>query len=310
METSSRIDGVQESSTSSRQVEVGLPPQSPDLTDAENNSNNNSRRPSRASLPLNRRPSHPSLGDARQRSRSRHRGGVDSRHSSRPSTPIDVNKPHPPLPLHKRPSWQSDGRRSRGQDINELGNRNERDIEDDENDADEFSWGPNHPCFPHPNSHCAPDSREFETTRVIRVRKDWLAAGDLYPQFANLYPEILDPLVTDAEFRFLISNLNTRLRNAFDPQSGRAKFDAVMGLVTGYFWEDVGFTGSKRGVKAIETFLDEWNRNKKQEGVDVRVVQIRTTGYMSLDFIVPDPGIDRIDSERAESMAGGIGPAE
>lgn len=142
---------------------------------------------------------------------------------------------------------------------------------------------------------------------MIRVRRDWLQAGDLYPQYANLYPEILDPLVTDEDFRFLISNINARLKATFNPYSTRAYADAVLGVVTGYIWDDLGFTGSKHGVKGLETFIDKWNAQREREGKEVRLVQLRRTGFMAMDFVVPDPGIDMQDDEPLE---GGIGPAE
>jgi hypothetical protein len=136
------------------------------------------------------------------------------------------------------------------------------------------------------------------------VRRDWLQAGDLYPQYANLYPEILDPLVTDEDFRFLVSNINARLKACFDPYTTRAWVDSVMGVVTGYVWDDLGLTGAKKGIKELERFVDQWNKKAQSEGREVRIVQLRRTGFMALDFVVPDPGIDMVEGEE------GIGPAE
>lgn len=174
---------------------------------------------------------------------------------------------------------------------------------------DGFTWGPTHPCFPHPNPHCAPDSEEAQTTRVIRVRRDWLQSGDLYPQYANLYPEILDPLVTDDEFRFLISNLNSRLKATFDPFTARAAVDAVMGVVTGFVWDDLGLTGAKKGMKELEGFVEGWNRERARQGKEVRMVQLRRTGFMALDFLVPDPGIEEMVGGEidTEGEAGSVG---
>lgn len=157
---------------------------------------------------------------------------------------------------------------------------------------DDFPWGPSHPCFPHPNPHCSPDSEEHRQTRVIRVRRDWFNSGDLYPQYANLYPEILDPLVLDSDFRFLITNINNRIERAANPYTARAWLDAAMGVVTGFVWDDMGLTGVKHGVKGLEQFIDRWNAQKAGEGHDVRLVQLRKTGFMALDFVIPDPGID------------------
>lgn len=162
---------------------------------------------------------------------------------------------------------------------------------------DDFEWGPNHPCFPHPNPHCSPTSEEAKHTRVIRVRRDWLSTGDLYPSYANLYPEILDPLVSESDFRFLISNLNSRIEQAYSPFTFRAFIDFLLGVLTGFLWDDTGFSGAKTGQKALERFVDNWNAQKAKEKQEVKLVQPRRTGFMALDFIIPDPGIDLASDE-------------
>jgi hypothetical protein len=162
---------------------------------------------------------------------------------------------------------------------------------------DDFEWGPSHPCFPHPNPHCSPDSQEAKHTRVIRVRRDWLATGDLYPSYANLYPEILDPVVSESDFRFLISNLNSRVEAAFNAFTFRAFVDFVLGVLTGFIWDDFGISGAKTGQKSLEQFVDNWNAQKASEGLEVRLVQPRTTGFTALDFIIPDPGIDVVPED-------------
>ncbi len=81
-----------------------------------------------------------------------------------------------------------------------------------------------------------------------------------------------------------------------------------MGIATGYFWDDMGLTGPKKGMKSLERFVDEWNRKAQADGRDVRMVQLRRTGFMALDFVIPDPGIDVAGGEEDEE--GGIGPAE
>lgn len=127
---------------------------------------------------------------------------------------------------------------------------------------------------------------------MIRVKRDYLIAGDLYPQFANLYPEILDPLVTDDEFRDLILHINAILLKAFSPYTFRAWADAILGVATGYFWDDLGFTGAKAGEKLLEGWIAMWNEERQKEGRQVKLIGPRTTGFMSLDFVIPDPGID------------------
>jgi hypothetical protein len=168
----------------------------------------------------------------------------------------------------------------------------------------QFEWGPTHPCFPHPNPHCAPASAEAITTRVIRVRRDWLAHGDMYPVYANLYPEILDPLVTDAEFRSVIATINDLSKKIFEPATAAVWTDALLGFFTGYFWDDLGFTEARRAESKLEQFVKRWNGEREREGKEVRVIQPRRTGFMNLDFIIPDPGIiEDEDAGQATSRA-------
>ncbi|OQO04751.1 hypothetical protein B0A48_09674 [Cryoendolithus antarcticus] len=248
METLNKLAGVSDitSSTTSRPKDFPEPPPIPE-DEAHN-------RPSRASLPLNRQPSHKSFRSRRSTS--------NIVPSARPSEDEARQS-------HETGSGVSGGEGS-----------------------EDFEWGPQHPCYPHFNPHCAPDSDESRRTRVIRVKRDWLASGDLYPQYANLYPEILDPWVSDTDFRLIIVALNKRLEAVFSPFTTSAWVDAALGVVTGFLWDDAGFTGVKRGVKGIEAFVEEWNEGKRREGGDVRLVQLRKTGFVSLDFVVPDPGID------------------
>lgn len=234
-------------------------------------------RASRASLPLNRQPSHKSFRSSRQRTRS--------------ISPVGVPEDYPPPPISKEI-----GAADHGSNNHAAGRRSEEtgtaSGAGESEGTEDFAWGPSHPCFPHPNPHCAPDSEEYKTTRVIRVRRDWLQAGDLYPQYANLYPEILDPLVSDADFRLLISTLNTLLKNTYDPFTTRAWLDSVLGVATGWLWEDFGWSKMSSGWKRAEEFLREWNEGCRRDGREVRVVGGRETGGLGLDFVVPDPGLD------------------
>lgn len=76
--------------------------------------------------------------------------------------------------------------------------------------------------------------------------------------------------------------------------------DSLLGLATGYLWDDLGFTGAKAGEKELERFIDRWNREREAERRDVRLVQLRTTGFMSMDFVISDPGVDSPESEEEE----------
>ncbi|KAK5109463.1 hypothetical protein LTR62_007023 [Meristemomyces frigidus] len=308
MDTLHKLAGVQDasdlqSSSHERPSQPQIvPPPTPAKDDAylesKTNSAHPSQRPSRAPLPLNRRASHKSFNSSRSRGKSRQHSPVGA--------PQDY--PAPPSAAQKEVGGQESAAQEQQQHSDHYANLPTGSRQSQDSTAttttDEFAWGPSHPCFPHPNPHCSPTSDEYRTTRVIRVKRDWLASGDLYPQYANLYPEILDPLVSDSEFRYLISNLNSRLKPAFDPYATRSWVDSVMGLLTGWVWDDLGFTGAKGAEKGIEAFLEEWNRGCVREGREVRVVGLRRTGFMGLDFVVPDPGIDGVEDLDGEGGQG------
>ena len=153
----------------------------------------------------------------------------------------------------------------------------------DGDDASEFPWGPSHPCFPHPNPHVPLNSELYETTRIIRIKRDWMVKGDLAPTFANLYPEILDPLITEDNFRDLIKKINDSLVAAFDPFTFRAWLDAVMGVATFWLWEDVGLSGVKRQLSELESWIDWWNREVGEKEA-VKIIPLRRTGYLTVSF--------------------------
>ncbi|KAG6035936.1 hypothetical protein E4U19_004042 [Claviceps sp. Clav32 group G5] len=159
-------------------------------------------------------------------------------------------------------------------------------------------WGPQHPCYPHLNPHVPPESTEYATTRIIRVKRDWLVAGDLAPTFSNLYPEILDPAgVSEQEFRRVVDKLNAELVPIFNPYGWRNILDAALGLVTGWLWDDFGMTAAKGRMDALEAWMERWNGEMEktmaeEEGVLApKLIPLRQTGYMSLDIQIPDPEI-------------------
>ncbi|KAK4123883.1 hypothetical protein N657DRAFT_717207, partial [Parathielavia appendiculata] len=157
-------------------------------------------------------------------------------------------------------------------------------------------WGPQHPCYPHLNPHVPLDSPEYANTRIIRVRRDWLLEGDLAPTFSNLYPDILDPAgVSEQEFRRVIDKLNGELVPIFSPYAWRNILDNVLGLATGWLWDDLGFTAAKTRLRSLEKWIEQWNAEMEktagsEEGViPPKIVPLRRTGYMTLDIQIPDP---------------------
>lgn len=161
------------------------------------------------------------------------------------------------------------------------------------------------------NPHVPISSEEYTSTRIIRIRRDWMVKGDLAPTFSNLYPEILDPLLPEQEFRRIIAKINGELIKAFDPFSFRNWFDYAMGLLTGWLWDDLGLSGIKSHLRRLEEWLEKWNREVgAKEGV--RIWSLRRTAYMTLDIQIPDPKVGLVSSEGPSAPGtrpnSGIGP--
>ena len=167
---------------------------------------------------------------------------------------------------------------------------------------EELAWGPQHPCYPHLNPHVPMHSDEYANTRIIRVKRDWMVRGDLAPTFSNLYPEILDPLLPEHQFRRIIEHVNRSLVISFDPFRKRNWLDVTFGFLTGWLWDDLGWGGVKKQLSDVERWLTTWN-HEYGEAEGVKVIPLRRTAYMSVDIQIPDPQI-RIVSD------GELGPAD
>ncbi|KAI0887136.1 Golgin subfamily A member 7/ERF4 family-domain-containing protein [Annulohypoxylon maeteangense] len=172
-------------------------------------------------------------------------------------------------------------------------------------------WGPQHPCYPHLNPHVPINSPEYANTRIIRIRRDWLLEGDLAPAFSNLYPEILDPAgVSELEFRRIIEKFNRELIPIYNPYNWRNILDGILGLLTGWIWDDLGFTYAKTRLRHLDAWVDKWNiEMEKSVGSDEntippRIISLRRTGYMNLDFQISDPEIAPASTEPSGSRSG------
>lgn len=113
-----------------------------------------------------------------------------------------------------------------------------------------------------------------------------MMAGDLAPTFSNVYPEILDPWVSEQDFRMLIQTVNDGLIKAFKPGGWRAWVDMVLGVATGWLWEDLGAAAVKSEVRNVEGFIEDWNGGREGRSGDegVKVVPLRRTGYLSVSW--------------------------
>jgi hypothetical protein len=199
-------------------------------------------------------------------------GPVPARHNmDDPELGGTLRKPSTRVSIPSRPTSMH----SRGGD---------QDGEGDGDDASEFPWGPSHPCFPHPNPHVPLHSSLYDNTRIIRIKRDWMVRGDLAPTFANLYPEILDPALSEEDFRKVVQKINDTLVAAFDPFSLRAWMDSVMGLATFWLWDDAGLTKVKKELSNLERWIEDWNREfGAKEGV--KIIPLRRTGYLTVRLL-------------------------
>ena len=141
-----------------------------------------------------------------------------------------------------------------------------------------------------------------DTTRIIRIPRDWTIEGDLAPTFSHTYPEVLDPWVSESDFRTLIKSVNEGLIAAFTPYGWRAWIDTILGIATGWLYEDLGFSRVKKGARDVELLIEEWNGQRKM-GLDkedeelVKAIPLRRTGYLCLDIQIPDPHVGVVDDE-------------
>ena len=145
--------------------------------------------------------------------------------------------------------------------------------------------------------------------------------GDLAPTFSHTYPEVLDPWVSESDFRILIKGVNDGLITAFSPYGWRAWVDAVLGIATGWLYEDLGFAGVKKRARDVELLIEEWN-GQRRKGLDkededlVKAIPLRRTGYLCLDIQIPDPQVGAVGDdegeggETADGSAAGSGRGE
>ena len=133
-----------------------------------------------------------------------------------------------------------------------------------------------------------------------------MVLGDLAPTYSNIYPEILDPLLPEHEFRRMIQHINTTLVRTFDPFAPSNWVDVILGFLTGWFWEDLRPGGVKGELKKLEAWTEEWNRTVGASD-GVKIIPLRRTGYTCLDIQIPDPQVRVIDESRQETPKDGQG---
>ncbi|KAI5854682.1 Golgin subfamily A member 7/ERF4 family-domain-containing protein [Tricharina praecox] len=165
---------------------------------------------------------------------------------------------------------------------------------DEQDNDDGNEWNSRHPCFPHRNPHVPPDSKEYETTRIIRIGRDYMYSGDLSPAFSYVYPEILEPFVSEVRFREVIKRVNDELYEAHTPWSRANIMEGVVGMLTLWMYEDIVDTKAKRRIENVERYLERVNEELEKEG-GAKFIPLRRTGFLKViaDSIpMPEYAID------------------
>ncbi|MCJ1412777.1 hypothetical protein MMC19_006875 [Ptychographa xylographoides] len=216
-------------------------------------------------------------------------------------TPPPSRGPNPSYPHSPSPSEPQDFSNEAFRSLRANDNDLERGGTGANSPAPSLPWTHLHPCYPHPNPHVPLSSPLYSSTRIIRIPRDWMLAGDLAPTFSNTYPEILAPWVPEQDFRELVEKINSGLIRAMDPWGVRNLIDGIVGALTGWLWEDAGLAWGRRKVGHVEEEVRMWNLKRERQGRKgeegngedglVRVVELRKTAFMSLDFQIPDPKI-------------------
>jgi hypothetical protein len=150
---------------------------------------------------------------------------------------------------------------------------------------DDSEWNSRHPCFPHRNPHVPLDSPDYDATRIIRIGRDYMYSGDLSPAFSYVYPEILDPYITETRFREVVRTVNEGLFAAHSPWTTRNWVEGLVSLLTFWLLEDIFNPGVKKRIREVDHFLEDVNQSLQKEGTPARFVPLRRTGYLNVGYI-------------------------
>lgn len=124
--------------------------------------------------------------------------------------------------------------------------------------------------------------------------------------------------ISEEKFRGCIARVNRALMEVYMPagvsgvvkgqggqgggdirgnSSGRNLLDGVLGLLTGWVWDDIGLLGIKSGAERVENVLRGVNKELEHEGLEARWISLRGTAYLSLDIQITTPQIGFVDIE-------------
>jgi hypothetical protein len=147
-------------------------------------------------------------------------------------------------------------------------------------------------------------------------------SGDISPAFSNIYPEILEDRLSEECFRDVVRRVNSELYKAHSPWGFANILEGLVGMLTLWLYEDVISTTAKRRIDALDRYIDKANAELNEEGLGVKIIPLRRTGYLNVSFLlertgtltrltqpqldiqIPDPQV-REDDPRSEDGNGG-----
>jgi hypothetical protein len=161
-----------------------------------------------------------------------------------------------------------------------------------------------------PNPHVAENSPEFVSTRIVRIPRAYHGSttGDIQnscPQFSEYFPgkepgglvaggldedgnahnlsseSPLGQYLTVEEYTRIVSDVNLRLREAFDPWNWRNIVYNLAGVLTFWLSELVMYSSAEIKLAELEDYIDSVNKSILNDK-GLRMISPRRAGYLSV----------------------------
>ncbi len=174
------------------------------------------------------------------------------------------------------------------------------------------------------NCYVIKDSIEYNTTRIVRVPRDYSSKGDLCPIFSTYLPgtepgainEYYGDLLVDEfiprgvnhlknkfgyssisplnlylskdEFQEIIFQINNYCNLIFNPFQFKNLLFNSIAFLTLWIGENLFTDPSKKALKDLDLFIDKINEEKLKLK-QIKLISPRRSGFLSLDFQIPRP---------------------
>lgn len=167
-----------------------------------------------------------------------------------------------------------------------------------------------------PNIYVAPQSVEYEMTRIVRVPRCF-DTGLQCPQFSDKLPGFEAGAVKDIdtfqivgflngqffgtssqsplsqffsveEFETLVGDINRLITEMYVSNSIRNVINLIMGWITFGLWTILIETKFNKGHE-LSTYINEFNNDIRNKNRQLSIVPFQKNGFLSLDFVVARP---------------------